>query len=106
MTKHFIVFAMAALLTTGAQAGSKKKNACKNLEKACIAAGYSKGNKEGKDVRKDCLKPLVGEGKTVEGVTAPQEEIDACKVQFTKLKTAEKASMKREKIKEKVDQTH
>ena len=39
MTKHFIVFAMAALLTTGAQAGSKKKNACKNLEKASIAAG-------------------------------------------------------------------
>ena len=52
---------------------------CKQIEKACEAAGFVKGKNApaGKNVFKDCLKPIK-EGKTVEGVTVDPATVQGC----------------------------
>ena len=62
---HVLVLALA-LTSFGAQA----KGGCRQIEKACKAAHKKK--------HKDCLNKILA-GEVVEGVTAEQADVEACK---------------------------
>jgi hypothetical protein len=54
------------------------KKACLTIATACEDAGYRLSDTPGKNVWRDCLRPVVA-GKTVSGVTASAAEIKDCK---------------------------
>jgi hypothetical protein len=69
-------------LTLGSLAQAEKPKElpqCASIAKACEAAGYHAGDhkKTGKGLWVDCV-GAIAHGKTVEGVTATQEEAKAC----------------------------
>ena len=69
--KALVPVAVLALALTSF--GAQAKGTCKNVEKACKAAGHKKK----KDL-KTCADSIKGGG-TVEGVTVDQADVDACK---------------------------
>lgn len=78
--KKLFFMALVGILTTSSYAETSKKMSCMKIEEACRQAGYSRGHsKEHKNIQKDCMKPILG-GKTVEGVTVEQTDIDNCKL--------------------------
>jgi hypothetical protein len=77
MKKLLIVFVIFASPLIKAE----ESHPCKNIEKACEAAGFVKGqHKEGKGkgLWIDCMQKLKN-GETVEGVNVAPAEIEACK---------------------------
>lgn len=54
-----------------------KDHPCRRIKQACSAAGYSKGKKEGKGLRRDCMRPLL-QGQNVPGVNVKASDVVAC----------------------------
>ncbi len=51
---------------------------CKAIEQACEAGGFVRGgNKDGKGIMKDCMKPIMS-GQPVPGVTVDPATVQAC----------------------------
>jgi hypothetical protein len=84
-----ILFASLAVLTLSASAfadtpapapaaAAPEIHPCKQLEEACKSAGFVKGDKNGKGLFKDCIKPL-SEGQSVAGVNVDASLGPACK---------------------------
>lgn len=70
-----------AMLILGAAAFAN--HPCQNLENACKAAGYVKGEaKVGKGLFKDCMKPIMA-GQSVPNVTVASADVSACQARKT-----------------------
>ena len=71
-------------------AKAEKQNACSSIKKACEAAGFHKNEHKnaGKGLYKDCLDPTLA-GTPPAGVTATEEEINACKAHKATIKHEE-----------------
>ncbi len=52
--------------------------ACLNIASACEDAGYRMKQETGKNIWKDCLKPIIA-GQTISGVTVDPQDIQICK---------------------------
>ena len=65
---------------------------CMPIAKACMAAGYAKGDTKGKGLINDCVLPVVAKTKTLEGVTFTDDELADCKAKLAvKMPEAEPA---------------
>jgi hypothetical protein len=53
-------------------------NNCKTVAKACMAAGFQKGEDSTKKFWQDCMKPVLM-GKPVQGVTVDPKVAEACR---------------------------
>ncbi|CEG56120.1 hypothetical protein [Legionella fallonii] len=53
------------------------RHPCHAIQKACQAAGFSKGDKTGKGLFLHCFKPILA-GQTVTGVTIDSSVVQAC----------------------------
>jgi hypothetical protein len=51
---------------------------CMNIAAACESAGYRINDTSGKDIWRNCVKPLMA-GQTVPGVTIDPSDMQACK---------------------------
>ncbi len=60
-----------------AEETSSQPGACRPIAAACQAAGYSWDAKE-KNLRRDCLRPLVW-GESVAGVTVQPADVQTCR---------------------------
>ena len=75
-----------------------KKTPCKNIEKACLDAGFLKnGHKDKKGLHVDCMKPIL-QGKTISGVNVSSEDIKQC-LELKKNKKLKKEETKKEETK-------
>jgi hypothetical protein len=78
-----------------ADEAAAKEKPCTTIVKACLDAGYTQGDTEGKQFWKDCMKPLVL-GQAVSGITVDAKEVKTCraakikelKQELTELKNA------------------
>ena len=70
--------AAVAAVFTSAVALARGGHPCKQVESACSAAGYVKGEaKEGKGLFKNCVEPLLA-GQAVPGVNVDPAAVQAC----------------------------
>lgn len=76
-----------------------KNRPCLNIATSCESAGYRLSKVPGKNIWKDCVKPILA-GKSISGVTASTDDINACK-----MKKAEHKSMMHDLKKMKESQT-
>ena len=58
--------------------GGPKDGPCSKIWQACTAAGFTKDGAAGKDLRTNCMKPIM-DGQSVEGVTVDAANVQACK---------------------------
>lgn len=70
------VFANSNMTMSG-----KSAKPCKSIRAACMAAGYTKGGKNGKGLMKDCMKPLMA-GQQVQGVNVDSKDMQACQMKM------------------------
>ena len=50
---------------------------CYKIAEACKSAGFVKHGAAGKDMKKDCMKPIMN-GQSVSGVSADAADVQAC----------------------------
>lgn len=62
---------------------AKPSKPCQAVRAACQAAGFVKGDKQGKNIWKDCIKPILS-GQQVTGVTADADSVKACQAKKAK----------------------
>ncbi len=79
---------LLTILTTFAAENTEQHDSpCIKIMDACKIAGYNKsvaGDK--KSLSKNCIQPLLN-GQKVEGVSVNQEDVDACKLKKSEIKT-------------------
>ncbi len=85
MLRSLLVFGFAAALGGVALADDPAAppagHPCAKIVAACQAAGYSKGGASGKDLRHDCMKPIMTGGSAA-GVTVDANDVQACKAKM------------------------
>jgi hypothetical protein len=79
--KYFNIAMLAVLLPLAPVFAAD--HPCKEIRTACSAAGFAKGNHNGKSLGKDCVKPIRA-GQTVAGVTIDPSVVQACNVKKAK----------------------
>jgi hypothetical protein len=80
-----IMGSLVLLAGVSAHAAEEKEHPCQKIKAACEAAGFKKGDhkKDGKGLFADCMKKIK-EGGSVEGVSVPADEVNACKEHMEK----------------------
>ncbi len=77
MTKIILSFSLLFAFSSGAYAAAK--NPCEKIREACNSAGFMPGEAStNKGLVKNCLSVLM-KGGSVPGITASNEDIQACK---------------------------
>lgn len=64
--------------TSTTTTGKHLTGPCKNIQTACVSAGFTREGGKGKSLWKDCVKPVLT-GKTVANVTVDPSDLQACK---------------------------
>ena len=75
-----LVPTLGAVTAFADETPAAKPTPCKNIMAACKAAGYAPHAKD-KDLRKDCMKPIM-HGQAVEGVTVDPADVPACQAKM------------------------
>lgn len=75
----FTALASVAVLTMGATVYAWADKPCMPIAQECMKSGYTQGDKTGKDLVEDCVKPVVGGQKTLPGATFSDATIEGCK---------------------------
>ncbi len=89
MKKFLLFFSSILLVLTFSAANAdmkdKAKQACHNIEKACVHAGYYKGGvKVGKGIWTNCGE-LILNGQSVHGVNVSKKDAFLCKAAYHKV---------------------
>lgn len=69
----------------------KPRKPCQNIRAACQTAGFVKGDKQGKGIWRNCIKPILA-GKTVKGVTPNAADVTACQAKKAQRDAKKKAA--------------
>ncbi len=73
----------ALMLTVGVTASGWAANACMPIAKACMSQGYYKGgNKEGKGLIDNCVKPVVAGEMTLPNTSFSNDVMQQCKAEI------------------------
>ena len=76
--KHFVIIMFLSFVTLNSLASDKQRQTpCRNIVKACKAAGFSNGKKTKGNVYRDCVEKII-KGETIEGVQVEKSDIEAC----------------------------
>ena len=88
MKKYLLIVSAFALAISNlgsiaqAHEGKDKNPSCVKIKEACKSAGYVKGGhkEDNKGLWKDCIGPIMKDGKKIEGVSGyTDEDVAACK---------------------------
>ena len=83
MRKFQLILALLAVFplqsATAGMMGKDEGTSCSQVVKACLSAGYTRGDTADKKFWMDCMKPVIL-GKKVSGVTIDPKVVKDCKV--------------------------